>query len=142
MGNITRPSITRPLRIALGWQLVSTLLLAVVWAWLAGANGAISAILGGAVAMAGGLAFALLASPRQTVQRSPGDAWDGLTRMFKAEAAKVSIIVVLLWLVLATYRDVVVLGFIGTFILAVIIFSMAIFIRNPAPLETGENHVD
>ncbi|MBI3523775.1 MAG: ATP synthase subunit I [Betaproteobacteria bacterium] len=142
MSSITRPGIERPLRIALGWQLVLTMLLAAVCGWVAGMNGAISAILGGAVAMAGGLAFSVLASPRNTGRQSAGDAWDGLTRMLKAEAAKVGIIIILLWLVLATYKKIMVLGFIGTFILAVIIFSMAIFIRNPVSLETGENHVD
>lgn len=134
--------IKRPLRIVMGWQLVLTILLAVVCAWVAGVHGAISAVLGGVVAMAGGLAFAWLASSRKTPPQSPEAAWDGLTRIFKAEAAKVGVIIVLLWLVLANYKEVVVLGFIGTFILAVIIFSMAIFLRNPVSLETGKNHVD
>lgn len=146
--------ITGPLRKALTWQLVLTLVLAVAGAWQAGMHGAISAVLGGVVAMAGGLAFAWFASARKTSpglpdaspEASPAAAWDGLTRILKAEAAKVGVIVVLLWLVLTTYKEVVVLWFIGTFILAVIIFSMAIFIRNPVrnpvPLETGKNHVD
>ncbi len=137
MGNIQRP-----LRIVMGWQLVLTSLLAIVCAWLAGAHGAISAVLGGVVAMAGGLAFAWLASSQQKRSLSPEMAWDGLTQIFKAEAAKVGVIIVLLWLVLATYKDVVVVGFIGTFILAVIIFSMAIFLRNPVSPDTGKNHVD
>ncbi len=137
MGNITRP-----LRIVMGWQLVLTMLLAIVCAWLAGVHGAISAVLGGVVAMAGGLAFTWLASSRKKLPQAPEVAWDGLTQIFKAEAAKVGVIIVLLWLVLATYKEVVVLGFIGTFILAVIIFSMAIFLRNPMSLETGKNHVD
>lgn len=134
--------IKRPLRIVMGWQLVLTMLLAVLCAWLAGVHGAISALLGGVVAMAGGLAFAWLASAQKIRSQSPEAAWDGLTSIFKAEAAKVAVIIVLLWLVLATYKEVVVLGFIGTFILAVITFSMAIFLRNPVSLETGKNHVD
>jgi len=134
--------ITKPLRIVMAWQLVLTMLLAIVCAWLAGVQGAISAVLGGAVAMAGGLAFTWLASPKKIPSQTPEAAWDGLTRIFKAEAAKVGVIIALLWLVLTTYKDVVVLGFIGTFILAVITFSMAIFLRNPVSLETGKNHVD
>lgn len=126
----------------MGWQLVLTMLLAIVCAWLAGLHGAISAALGGVVAVAGGLAFTWLASSQKTRPQGPEAAWDGLTQIFKAEAAKVGVIIVLLWLVLATYKEVVVLGFIGTFILAVIIFSMAIFLRNPVSLETGKNHVD
>ncbi len=145
MGNITGP-----LRISLAWQLVSTIVLAVAGAWFSGVHGAISSVFGGVVAIAGGLAFAWLAAGQKTPQNLPEAsseaAWNGLTRIFKAEAAKVGVIVVLLWLVLATYKEVLVLWFIGTFILAVIIFSMAIFlrnpVRNPVPPETGNNNVD
>ena len=141
-------SITGPLRLALTWQIASTILLAVPGAWFSGVHGAISAVLGGMVAMAGGLAFAWFAAERKTAPSltnalpsvsssalpnvASEAAWDGLTRIFKAEAAKVGVIIALLWLVLASYKEVAVIWFIGTFIVAVIIFSMAIFIRNPA----------
>lgn len=92
--------------------------------------------------MAGGLVFALLVRPKKTEVQMSVMAWDGLGHILKAEGAKVLVIVVLLWLVLATYKEVVLLGFIGTFILSVIIFSMAIFIRNPATLEAGKNNVN
>lgn len=69
-------------------------------------------------------------------------AWDGLGRILKAEGAKVLVIVVLLWLVLATYKEVVLVGFIGAFIVAVVIFSMAIFLRNPAQIEAGKQNVN
>ncbi len=121
------------------------MLLAIPGAWLAGVHGALSALLGGAVAMAGGLVFSLLASSK-IAQTQPAEmAWDGLSKVLKAEGAKVGVIVVLLWLVLAVYKDVVIIGFIGTFIVAVIIFSMAIFFRNPAMLElpeAGKNNVN
>ncbi|MDD5175265.1 MAG: ATP synthase subunit I [Sterolibacterium sp.] len=132
----------RPLRIVLCWQVVVSVLLAGLYAWLAGIHGAFSALLGGAVAMAGGLVFALLVRPKKTEVQMSVMAWDGLGHILKAEGAKVLVIVVLLWLVLATYKEVVLLGFIGTFILSVIIFSMAIFIRNPATLEAGKNNVN
>jgi hypothetical protein len=48
----------------------------------------------------------------------------------------------LLWLVLTVYKEIVMVGFIGTFIIAVIVFSLAIFVRNPVLLETGTNDVD
>lgn len=134
--------IRKPLRIVMGWQLVLTMLLAVVSAWLAGVHGAISAFLGGLVAMAGGVAFAWFASSPKTSSHAAAVAWDGLTRIFKAEAAKVGVIVVLLWLVLATYKQVMVFGFIGSFILSVIVFSMAVFLRNPVALENGKCNVD
>jgi ATP synthase protein I len=47
-----------------------------------------------------------------------------------AEAVKIGLIVVLLWLVLAMYREVVVLVFIGTFTATVLIFAMALFVRD------------
>lgn len=132
----------KPLRIVLGWQILVTMLLAGLCAWLAGVHGALSALLGGGVAMAGGFTFALLVRPRATEIQTSVLAWDGLGRILKAEGAKVIVIVVLLWSVLATYKEVVMLGFIGTFILSVIILSMAIFLRNPASLEAGKNNVN
>jgi len=135
----------KALRIALIGQMGMTILLAALSAWLAGVHGAVSALLGGLVAMAGGLVFILLAPPKKTQAPSADMAWDGLTRMLKAEGAKVAVIVVLLWLVLANYKDVVIIGFIGTFIVAVIIFSMAIFFRNTTLLEipeAGKNNVN
>ena len=132
----------KPLRIVLGWQVVTTLSLAVIGGWLAGLHGALSALLGGAVAIVGGIVFAFLARPPKTQSPGPGTAWDGLGRILKAEGAKVLVIVILLWLVLATYQEVVLVGFIGTFIAAVIIFSMAIFLRNSAQLDAGKQNVD
>lgn len=132
----------KPLWIVLGWQVVITLALATLGAWLTGLHGAISALLGGAVAIAGGIVFAYLARPPKTRSQHPGMAWDGLGRILKAEGAKVLVIVLLLWLVLATYKDVVVVGFIGTFIIAVIIFSMAIFLRSPASLDSDKPNVN
>lgn len=138
----------KSLRIALVWQLVATIFLTLPVGWLAGVHGAISALLGGLVAMAGSLVFILLAPAKDA--RSPsqpdGMAWDSLGRMLKAEGAKVGVIVVLLWLVPAVYKEVVLPGFIGTFIVSVVIFSMAAFFRNNAALlkipEAGKNDVN
>lgn len=132
----------KPLRIVLGWQVVATMLLVVIGGWLAGLHGALSALLGGAVAIAGGMVFAFVAQPPKTQSQGPGTAWDGLARILKAEGAKILVIVILLALVLATYKEVVLVGFIGSFIAAVIIFSMAIFLRKPAQIDAGKQHVD
>ena len=43
---------------------------------------------------------------------------------------KIGLIVLFLWLVLATYEAVVVLAFIGTFLVTALIFSMAFFVRD------------
>jgi F0F1-type ATP synthase assembly protein I len=47
----------------------------------------------------------------------------------RAEAVKLVLMVLLLWFVLATYRDVVAIGLIGAFIATVLIFTMAILVR-------------
>ena len=56
-------------------------------------------------------------------------AGDTLIAALRAEGVKVGVVVVLLWLVLATYGNVVVLAFIGSFIVSVFVFSMAFFVR-------------
>lgn len=135
----------KSLQIALIYQVAITILLAVLSAWLAGVHGVISALLGGLVAMAGSLAFMLLAPSKSAQTQSPDMAWDGLSQILKAEGAKVGVIVILLWLVLVVYKEVVILGFIGTFIVAVVIFSMAAFFRNTTLLkipEAGKNNVN
>ncbi|MCX7178723.1 MAG: ATP synthase subunit I [Proteobacteria bacterium] len=133
---------TKPLRTVLGWQVVVTILLAGICAWVVGVHAALSSLLGGAVAMMGGLTFVLLARPQKTQIQTSVMAWDKLGRVLKAEGAKVVVMIVSLWLVLTTYKEVVLLGFIGTFIFSVIIFSMAAFLRNPASLEAGTNNVN
>lgn len=139
----------KSLRIALAWQMVTAIFLALPGGWLAGVHGAVSSLLGGFVAMAGSLVFILLAPAKngRTQPQPAGVAWDSLGRMLKAEGAKVGVIVVLLWLVLKVYKEVVVPGFIGTFIVSVIIFSMAAFFRsNDAALlkmpEAGKSDVN
>jgi ATP synthase protein I len=58
--------------------------------------------------------------------RSAGDV---LVGALTAEAVKIGLIVVLLWLVLATYDNVVPLALIGSFVITVLIFTMAFFVR-------------
>jgi F0F1-type ATP synthase assembly protein I len=47
----------------------------------------------------------------------------------RAEGIKIALIVGLLWLVLASYADVVAPAFFGSFIATILIFSMAFFVR-------------
>jgi ATP synthase protein I len=61
-----------------------------------------------------------------------------LVTAFKAEAVKVVVIVLMLWLVLTLYKDVVAVGFIGTFAVTVLIFGMALFVTDDAEVvESG-----
>jgi ATP synthase protein I len=92
--------------------------------WM-GVHGAISALLGGLINVVAGVVFGLLATRGR--KRTAGEALLGLIR---AEAAKVALVVAQLWLVLSNYEALVPGAFFGTFILTVIFFSMAIFVRD------------
>ena len=116
--------LSRPIRTVLRWQFIATVALALIAGVLAGGHGALSAALGGAVSIVAGLASAVVASMGRA--RSAEGA---LFAVLKAEAVKIGLIVILLWLVLATYRDVAVLVFLGSFAVTVVIFAMAFFVR-------------
>lgn len=116
--------LSKPIRTVLRWQLIATAALTLVAGLLAGAHGALSAALGGAVSVCAGGASAVVASLGKA--QSAGGVLVGALR---AEGVKIGLIVILLWLVLATYSDVVVLAFFGSFFATVLIFAMAFFVR-------------
>ena len=116
---------SKPVRIVLVWQVVVTALLAAIAGLLAGVHGAASAAFGGVVSIVAGLAFAIV------MQSSNFQSADGtIIAALRAEATKVGIAVILLWLVLALYKDVVLIVFIGSFIFSILVFSMAFFVRD------------
>jgi ATP synthase protein I len=118
-------NLAKPIRIVLRWQVMATAALTLL-AWIAaGVHGALSAALGGAVSILSGLGSAVVASMGKA--ESAGGI---LLVVLRAEAVKLGLIVILLWLVLATYRDVVATAFIGSFVVTVLIFSMAFFVRD------------
>lgn len=117
-------SLRRPIRTVLRWQFLVTFALALAAGILAGTEGALSAALGGAVSMCAGGASAVVASMGRA--RSAGGVLIGA---LMAEGVKIGLIVLLLWLVLATYEDVVVGAFFGSFFATVLIFGMAFFVR-------------
>ena len=114
----------RPIRTVLRWQLLATAALTLTAGIVAGAHGALSAALGGAVSMCAGGVSAIVASLGD--KQSAGGIVTGALR---AEGIKIALIVGLLWLVLATYADVVAPAFFGSFIVTILIFSMAFFVR-------------
>lgn len=122
--NASRGHLGKPIRTVLRWQVVATAVLALAGGYLAGAHGALSVALGGAVSLCAGWAAAAVAS-RGSAQSAAGI----LTGALAAEGVKIGLIGVLLWLVLATYREVVVFAFLGTFVLTALVFSMAFFVR-------------
>lgn|SRR5574341_608655 len=118
--------LSKPVYTVLRWQLAATAVLALAAGWLAGLHGAISAVAGGAVSMVAGLAAAFVASRGDT--KSAGGLLVGALR---AEGVKIGLIALLLWLVLKTYPGVVVVAFIASFVVTVLIFAMAFFVRDP-----------
>ena len=112
----------RKFRPVIGSQVLATIIIASVAAWFAGVHGGISAVLGGLISIIAGLVFMLLSAG--SIVRSAGEV---LLVALKAEAAKLFLAIFLLWLVLALYQEVVVVGLIGSFVASVLIFSMAFF---------------
>lgn len=115
----------KPFRTVLAVQAGWTIVAALIGAGLAGRHGALSAALGSAVAMSGCLAFAWLAGRNRALTA------DGiLLTALKAEAVKVLVLFGLLALVLAAYKGVVVIALIASFIVAIMIFGLAFFVRD------------
>lgn len=115
---------SKAIRTVLWWQLAATGLLMLLVGWLAGIHGAISAMLGGLVSIVASLAFAIV------VSLSRSDSLAGtLVAAFRGEAVKFTLAIILLWAVFATYKDVVAIGFIGSFAISILIFGMAFFVR-------------
>lgn len=117
--------LSRPLRTVLRWQLIVTAALALAGGILAGADGALSAALGGAVSLCAGWVSGMVAS-----KGGAQSAAEVLIGALTAEGVKIGLIVLLLWLVLATYGDVVMPAFIGTFVLTALFLAMAFFVRD------------
>src|SRR5262245_6262544 len=117
--------LSRPVMTVLRWQLAATAAMALAAGGLAGLHGALSAIAGGLVSTTAGFAAAFVASRGDT--KSAGGVLVGALR---AEGVKIGLIALLLWLVLKAYPDVVVIAFIASFVVTVLIFGMAFFVRD------------
>jgi ATP synthase protein I len=113
------------IRRVLCWQAVATIAMGgaagAVWGFHAGW----SAVLGGLVSILPGMVFSAVAGTRK--DREPGSV---LMVALRAEAAKIAAVVLLLWLVLAHYREVVVLAFLVTFAVTAVLFSAALAVRD------------
>lgn len=116
---------SKPIRTVLLWQFAVTAAMSVLAALLAGVHAAISVAAGGSVSIVAGMASALVASLGKA--RSAGGVLVGALR---AEAVKIGLALVLLWLVLTNYEEAVVGAFLGAFIVTMVIFSMAFFVRD------------
>jgi ATP synthase protein I len=114
-----------PLRRVAGWQLIATALIAAAgglgWGWA----GAVSGLLGGVTNLAAGAAYAFVVG-----LANPASAAGTLVTAFRAEAIKIVLIVVQLWLVLTMYADVVHAVFFAAFVVTVLVTQAAILIRD------------
>ncbi len=117
------PIAAGPIRVVLRWQFIVTVVLAVAAGLLAGPHGAASAALGGAVSLVAGWAGGVVAGRKRAAS-----AMDVVTGALLAEFAKIGLIVLQLGLVVALYREVAMGVFAGTFIVTMLIYSMAFFV--------------
>jgi len=116
--------LSKPIRTVIRWQFAATAALMLIAGVLAGAHGAVSAALGGAVSICAGWASGWVAAAGKA-----DSAGGVLVNALRAEGVKLGVIAILLWLVLAAYDEVVVPAFLGSFMATVLIFSMALFVR-------------
>jgi ATP synthase protein I len=119
-----RRAIGKPILTVLTWQVVATVAAAVSAALLAGEHAAVSAAAGGTVSIVAGLASALVAVLGKA--RSAGGV---LVCALRAEVVKIGLALLLLWLVLSNYPQAAVGVLLGTFVVTMVIFSMAFFVR-------------
>jgi ATP synthase protein I len=114
-----------PLRRVAGWQLIATGIIAVAGALGWGWHGALSGLLGGITNVAAGAAYAVVVG-----LANPASAGGTLVTAFRAEAIKIVLIVIQLWLVLTMYADVVHAVFFAAFVVTVLVTQAAILIRD------------
>src|SRR3954469_23508054 len=100
--------LSKPIRAVVRWQIAASSVMTLLAGAVAGRHAAVSMVAGGLVSIAAGLAAAFVAS--RSDAKSAGGVLVGALR---AEAVKVGLAVLLLWLVLANYEEAVVVAFIG-----------------------------
>lgn len=116
--------LSKPIRVVFRWQLAAAAMLTLAAGLLAGRHGAISAAAGAAVSIIAGLAAAFVAS-RGKAKSAGGVVAGALT----AEAVKIGLAALLLWLLLANYGEAVIAALVGSFVATMLIFAMAFFVR-------------
>lgn len=117
--------LSKPIRIILRWQLGATFAMALVAGLAAGRHGAISAATGGAISIVAGLTAAFVAS-----RSSAKSAGGVLAGALAAEAVKIVLAMLLLWIALASYSAAMVIVLVGSFAVTMLIFATAFFIRD------------
>ena len=119
---------SKPMRTVMGWQIAATVAIALGAGLWAGLHGAISAVLGGLVNQLADLAYALLVSGGGGI-RQIRTAGNTLRTMFRAESVRILLIIFLLAWVLTSYTDVVHPALFLSFAVSVLVFRMAILVK-------------
>jgi ATP synthase protein I len=119
------PLSTKPIRRVLKWQAAATVVIAVIAGLWQGPHGALSAALGGVVNITSVVVYAVVMSISMR-GTNPASAGGTVAAVFRAEACKILVIIVQLWLVLANYREVVFVAFFASFVITVMLFRMAL----------------
>jgi ATP synthase protein I len=119
------PLSTKPIRRILLWQAGATVAIAVIAGLWQGGHAALSAVLGGVVNITAVVVYAVVLRIS-----NPASAGGTVAALFRAEAAKILAIILQLWLVLMTYREVVFAVFFASFVITVLLFRMALLERN------------
>lgn len=116
------------MRVVLLWQIVATVALGVLAGMFWGGHGAASAVLGGVINQVADWSYARLVSGGRI--RTAGAT---LRVLFRAEAARIILIVFLMGWVLASYPDVLHAAFFASFAVSVLVFRMAILVKEQVP---------
>jgi ATP synthase protein I len=85
----------------------------------------LSAVLGGGVNIAANALYALAYAKLR-----PASAGGVVIAAVRAEASKIGLIIALLAVVLAVYRDIVVAPFIAAFLVTALLFRIVLFVRD------------
>jgi len=121
--SVQSPLSRKPYIAVLKWQALVTGGLALVAGLWAGGHGALSAVLGGLVNITAGVVYAVV-----VLRPKPATAGRTMTTLFRAEGSKILVILAQLWIVLATYRDVVLPAFLAAFVVTVLLSAVALLV--------------
>ena len=119
------PLSTKPIRRVLKWQAIATVAVAAIAGLWLGGHGALSAALGGVVNITAVVVYAVVLGISNLAS-----AGGTVAAAFRAEAIKVLVIVLQLWVVLSTYKDLVPAVFFTSFVITVLLFRIALIERN------------
>jgi ATP synthase protein I len=119
------PPDTKPIRTVLKWQLIATGILGLLAGLWAGSDGMMSALLGGGVNVAANALYAVAYAKLR-----PANAGGVVLAAVRAEASKIALVIVLLAVILAGYREIVVAPFIAAFLVTAMLFRIVLLARD------------